>query len=51
VAAGWPAERTTRVSEIIVLHLRDDVAPTDDPEQAAQGRYRGSRWTTEGIGR
>jgi hypothetical protein len=32
VAAGWPAERATRVSEIIVLHMRDDVAPADDPE-------------------
>ena len=32
VAAGWPAERATRVSEIIVLHMRHDVAPADDPE-------------------
>jgi hypothetical protein len=32
VAAGWPAERAARVSEIIVLHMRDDVAPADDPE-------------------
>ena len=32
VAAGWPAERAARVSEIIVLHMRHDVAPADDPE-------------------
>jgi hypothetical protein len=32
VAAGWPAERPARVSEIIVLHMRDAVAPADDPE-------------------
>jgi HD domain-containing protein len=32
VAAGWPAERAARVSEIIVLHMRDDVSPADDPE-------------------
>jgi hypothetical protein len=32
VAAGWPAERAARVSEIIVLHMRDAVAPADDPE-------------------
>jgi len=32
VAAGWPAERSARVSEIIVLHMRDAVAPADDPE-------------------
>jgi hypothetical protein len=32
VAAGWPAERAARVSQIIVLHMRDDVAPADDPE-------------------
>jgi hypothetical protein len=32
VAAGWPAERAARVSEIIALHMRDDVAPADDPE-------------------
>jgi hypothetical protein len=32
VAAGWPAERAARVSEIIVLHMRDDVAQADDPE-------------------
>jgi hypothetical protein len=32
VAAGWPAKRAARVSEIIVLHMRDDVAPADDPE-------------------
>ncbi|CAO5166169.1 hypothetical protein FAIPA1_280003 [Frankia sp. AiPs1] len=32
VGAGWPAERAARVLEIIVLHMRDDVAPADDPE-------------------
>lgn len=32
VAAGWPAERAARVSEIIVLHMRDEVTPADDPE-------------------
>jgi HD domain len=32
VAAGWPAERAARVSGIIMLHMRDDVAPADDPE-------------------
>jgi hypothetical protein len=32
VAAGWPAERAARVSQIIVLHMRDDVAPAGDPE-------------------
>ena len=32
VAAGWPADRATRALEIIVLHMRDDVDPTVDPE-------------------
>lgn len=32
VAAGWPADRAARVSEIIVLHMRDGVAAADDPE-------------------
>ncbi len=32
VAAGWPAERAARATEIIVLHMRDDVASTADPE-------------------
>jgi hypothetical protein len=32
VAAGWPAERAARVSEIIVQHMRDEVTPADDPE-------------------
>jgi hypothetical protein len=32
VAAGWPEKRAARVSEIIVLHMRDDVAAADDPE-------------------
>jgi HD superfamily phosphodiesterase len=31
VAAGWPAGRAARVPEIIVLHMRDDVAPASDP--------------------
>jgi hypothetical protein len=32
VAAGWPADRAARAMEIIVLHMRDDVAATADPE-------------------
>jgi hypothetical protein len=32
VAAGWPADRAARAEEIIVLHMRDDVAATVDPE-------------------
>ncbi|WP_214411747.1 HD domain-containing protein [Sphaerisporangium fuscum] len=32
VAAGWSAERAARVTEIIVLHMRDDVSPATDPE-------------------
>lgn len=32
VASGWSADRAARASEIIVLHMRDDVAPTVDPE-------------------
>ncbi len=32
VAAGWPAERAARATEIIVLHMRDDVAAEVDPE-------------------
>lgn len=32
VAAGWPAKRAARVSEIIVLHMREAVAPAEDPE-------------------
>lgn len=32
VAAGWPTERAARVAEIIVLHMRDEVSPVDDPE-------------------
>jgi hypothetical protein len=31
-AAGWPADRAARAMEIIVLHMRDDVSPTVDPE-------------------
>jgi hypothetical protein len=31
VAAGWPAQRAARAEEIVVLHLRDDVAAADDP--------------------
>ena len=29
---GWPAEQAARATEIIVLHMRDDVASTADPE-------------------
>jgi hypothetical protein len=32
VAAGWPAKRAARVSESIVRHRRDAVAPAGDPE-------------------
>ncbi|MDA4109137.1 HD domain-containing protein [Mycolicibacterium holsaticum] len=32
VAAGWPADRAARAAEIIVLHMRDDVAADADPE-------------------
>ncbi|MEV0459039.1 HD domain-containing protein [Catellatospora methionotrophica] len=31
-AAGWSARRCDRVDEIIVRHMRDDVAAADDPE-------------------
>ncbi|MGH3642543.1 MAG: HD domain-containing protein [Mycobacterium sp.] len=32
VAAGWPVDRAARAMEIIVLHMRDDVSSTVDPE-------------------
>ncbi|CAN5541565.1 HD domain-containing protein [soil metagenome] len=32
VAVGWPTERAERATEIIVRHMRDDVAPAADPE-------------------
>ncbi|UGU28407.1 cyanamide hydratase [Mycolicibacterium smegmatis] len=32
VAAGWTDARAARVAETIVLHMRDDVAATDDTE-------------------
>lgn len=32
VAAGWPADRAARATEIIVLHMRDDVPAATDPE-------------------
>ncbi|MFI5614522.1 HD domain-containing protein [Amycolatopsis sp. NPDC051903] len=32
VAAGWPAERAARAEEIIVLHMRPDVAAAADAE-------------------
>jgi hypothetical protein len=31
-AAGWPDDRAARAMEIIVLHMRDDVSSTVDPE-------------------
>jgi len=31
-AAGWPADRAVRAMEIVVLHMRDDVSSTVDPE-------------------
>ena len=30
--AGWPAQRRTRVSEVIVRHMWPDVDPHEDPE-------------------
>jgi cyanamide hydratase family protein with HD domain len=32
VAAGWPADRAARATEIIVLHMRPDVSADVDPE-------------------
>ena len=32
VAAGWSADRAARATEIIVLHMRDDVSAAVDPE-------------------
>ena len=32
VATGWSPDRAARASEIIVLHMRDDVPATVDPE-------------------
>jgi HD superfamily phosphodiesterase len=32
MAAGWPADRSARAEEIIVLHMREDVSSTADPE-------------------
>ena len=32
VATGWSADRAARAEEIIVLHMRDDVPATLDPE-------------------
>ena len=32
VAAGWPADRAARATEIIVRHMRGDVSSTTDPE-------------------
>ena len=32
VAAGWPADRAARATEIIVLHMRDPVSATVDAE-------------------
>jgi hypothetical protein len=32
VAAGWPADRAARATEIIVLHMRDAVSATADAE-------------------
>ena len=32
VAAGWPADRAARATEIIVLHMRDEVSSTVDSE-------------------
>jgi len=32
VAAGWPADRAARATEIIVLHMRGDISAAADPE-------------------
>jgi hypothetical protein len=32
VAAGWSADRAARATEIIVLHMREDVSSATDPE-------------------
>lgn len=32
VAAGWSVDRAARATEIIVLHMRDDVSAAADPE-------------------
>ena len=32
MAAGWPSHRAARAREIIVLHMRDDVSSSADPE-------------------
>jgi hypothetical protein len=32
IATGWPADRAARAEEVIVLHMRDDVSATVDPE-------------------
>jgi hypothetical protein len=32
IAAGWPADRAERATEIIVLHMRDDVSAAVDAE-------------------
>lgn len=51
LAAGWPAHRVDRVAEIIVLHMRDDVAAAVDPEshllQVATSWDVTGRWQDE----
>ena len=43
VAAGWPSARADRAAEIIVLHMRDDVAAADDPKPTcSRSRRRGT---------
>jgi hypothetical protein len=32
VAAGWPADRAARATDVIVLHMREDVSAVADPE-------------------
>lgn len=31
-AIGWPSERCARVDEVIVRHMREDIAANEDPE-------------------
>jgi hypothetical protein len=51
VAAGWSVDRAARAREIIVLHMRDDVAASVDPEshllQVATGWDVGGRYADE----
>lgn len=51
VAAGWPADRAVRATEIIVQHMRNDVPAAVDPEshvlQVATSWEVVGRWPDE----